>query len=171
MTRRTGPGETLLSPWALGAVAVFVLNDHVLKGSGLLPSVVTGKLSDAAGLVFFPLFLEGLWEAVAASVGCRVRPSRTRLLTCVVMTGLVFAGVQIIPAVDWAWRWSLGTLQYPFRASWAFLTGNPGSGLRPIASWPDVTDLLMLPFLLLAYGLGLSRGRSGWPARRLAEAD
>lgn len=36
-------------PW-VAALLVLVVNDHVLKGSGLLPGVITGKLSDFAGL-------------------------------------------------------------------------------------------------------------------------
>jgi len=40
----------------LAAVLVLAVNDHVLKGSGLLPDMVTGKLSDVAGLFFFPIF-------------------------------------------------------------------------------------------------------------------
>ena len=38
-------------------LVVLVVNDFVLKGSGLLPSIITGKLSDFAGLMVFPLLL------------------------------------------------------------------------------------------------------------------
>ena len=44
---------TRLAP--LVAVAVLVSNDHVLKQH--FPGLITGKLSDFAGLFFFPLFL------------------------------------------------------------------------------------------------------------------
>ena len=37
-------------------MALLGLNDHVLKGA--FPGLITGKLSDFAGLVFFPLVLE-----------------------------------------------------------------------------------------------------------------
>src|SRR5688572_15378792 len=46
----------LPAAWWL-ALAVLALNDHVLKGSGLLPGVLTGKLSDFAGLIVAPLLL------------------------------------------------------------------------------------------------------------------
>jgi hypothetical protein len=39
----------------LFAVAVLIVNDHVLKHR--FPGLVTGKLSDFAGLFFFPLLL------------------------------------------------------------------------------------------------------------------
>jgi hypothetical protein len=37
------------------ALVLLVLNDHVLKGSGLLPGWLTGKLSDFAGLIVAPI--------------------------------------------------------------------------------------------------------------------
>ena len=44
------PSRALLHPLWLGSLALLVLNDHVLKGAGLLPGVLTGKLSDFAGV-------------------------------------------------------------------------------------------------------------------------
>ena len=40
-------------PRTVGAILVLLINDHLLKGAA--PGWVTGKLSDFAGLVFFPL--------------------------------------------------------------------------------------------------------------------
>jgi len=53
----------LAHPLPLLAVVVLCLNDHFLKGSGLLPGWLTGKLSDFAGLFFFPILLcsAALW--------------------------------------------------------------------------------------------------------------
>ena len=48
----------LLSRAFLVAVSVLLLNDHYLKAAA--PGVVTGKLSDLAGLFAFPLFLTAL---------------------------------------------------------------------------------------------------------------
>ncbi|WNG39655.1 hypothetical protein F0U61_42760 [Archangium violaceum] len=45
------------------------VNDHVFKLH--CPSWWTGKLSDVAGLAFFPLLPQALWEAVT---GRRERP-------------------------------------------------------------------------------------------------
>jgi tetratricopeptide (TPR) repeat protein len=44
----------LLTPIYLGTVAILVVNDHVLKQA--FPGVVTGKLSDFAGLFAFAVF-------------------------------------------------------------------------------------------------------------------
>jgi hypothetical protein len=46
-----------------------VVNDHVLKGSGLLPAAVTGKLSDVAGLFFFPVLCASLVRALRGLAG------------------------------------------------------------------------------------------------------
>lgn len=166
-----GPGETLLSPYVLLAVGVLLLNDHVLKGSGLLPAVLTGKLSDAAGLSFFPLFLEAVLEVAAAAMGMSVQPSKTRLVMAVMATGFVFTGIQLSPTVSEAWRWGWGALQYPFRLAAAGLWQSPLPALRPVASWPDPTDLAMLPFLAVALWLGLNRGWTRSPAGPEAEPD
>lgn len=42
----------LAHPLSLLAVGLLLLNDHLLKH--IAPSVLTGKLSDFAGLFFFP---------------------------------------------------------------------------------------------------------------------
>jgi len=51
------PVEEFAHPWPLMAMILLGINDHLLKGSGWLPGWVTGKLSDFAGLLFFPLFV------------------------------------------------------------------------------------------------------------------
>src|SRR5262245_45585924 len=50
-------GRALGGPPTVAAILLMVLNDHVLKGSGLLPGLVTGKLSDFAFLFFAPIVL------------------------------------------------------------------------------------------------------------------
>lgn len=49
--------RALVGPPTIVAILLFVLNDHVLKGSGIVPAVVTGKLSDLAFLFFAPIVL------------------------------------------------------------------------------------------------------------------
>lgn len=53
----------LAHPWWWAALVLLVLNDHFFKGSGLLPTGVTGKLSDFAGLVVAPPLLCALVSA------------------------------------------------------------------------------------------------------------
>ena len=47
------PGDGLLHPVALVALAILIVNDRLLKDAW--PGPVTGKLSDVAGLVVAPL--------------------------------------------------------------------------------------------------------------------
>lgn len=137
------PGGGLLHPGALVAVGVLVLNDHFLKAA--FPGFVTGKLSDFAGLAFFPLFLQAGMEWLGAPVSRRV------LLASCVATAAVFAGVKTVPVMHTAYEVGLGLLQLPFRA----LAG--GSGGR-VALQMDATDLIALPAVGLAWWWGRDRG-------------
>lgn len=75
----------LTRPAALVALIVLISNDHLLKGSGLLPGWLTGKLSDFAGLYLFPILVFSL-------VG------RARFVG--IATALGFASVKLVPAVN-----------------------------------------------------------------------
>ncbi len=61
--RDLDPARALANPLWWCAVALLALNDHVLKGAGVLPEIVTGKLSDAAGLLVVPTLLAVLLRA------------------------------------------------------------------------------------------------------------
>ena len=76
------PIHALVHPLWWGSLALLALNDHVLKPGALLPGVVTGKLSDFAGLVVAPALF---------AVLLRVR-SRRGLILSHVAVGAVFAG-------------------------------------------------------------------------------
>lgn len=77
----------LLHPLPLAAILLTAANDHLLKGSGLLPAWLTGKLSDFAGLFFFPL-------VVAAVLRAKTAVARTIV---VVATGALFAVFKLSP--------------------------------------------------------------------------
>lgn len=47
-------------PLWVGSLLVLLVNDHLLKGSGVLPGWLTGKLSDFAGLFMAPALLAAL---------------------------------------------------------------------------------------------------------------
>ncbi len=51
----------LVHPVWLFGLGVLVVNDHYLKGAGLLPGWLTGKLSDVVGLLCAPAVLALLW--------------------------------------------------------------------------------------------------------------
>ncbi|HEY8375062.1 MAG TPA: hypothetical protein VIK91_01180, partial [Nannocystis sp.] len=119
------PARALLSPVWLGALAVLGINDHLLKGAGVLPGVVTGKLSDLAGMLVAPALL-------AALLGVKTRRG---LLYCHIAVGLVFALINVSPACADAWSWLMSLVGFP----WAITV--------------DPTDLLALPALALGWRL------------------
>ncbi|MDQ7991829.1 MAG: hypothetical protein REI45_04020 [Propionicimonas sp.] len=69
------------APWFLAAVVVLAVNDHLLKA--LWPGVVTGKLSDFAGVVV---------------VGTLFSVGFGRTLGCV-LAGAGFTGLKVVPGV------------------------------------------------------------------------
>lgn len=117
------PRRALLTPTWLAALAVLGVNDHLLKGAGVLPGVVTGKLSDIAGMIVAPALL-------AALLGLR---SRRGLLFCHVAVGAVFAAINVSPAAADAWTWLMSLVG----ANWVITV--------------DPTDLLTLPALALGW--------------------
>jgi len=140
-------------PVTLAAVLVLAVNDWLLKPR-LGPSLVTGKLSDLAGLAFAPVVLSaaiGLVLHLAARLGARVDPSlsRRRLALCMLATGAVFAAVKLDPTAA---------------RLLAELLSHFG---RPAAIYLDPTDLLCLPALAFARWIGrdeLRRVPLGRPA-------
>jgi hypothetical protein len=139
---RARPGDGLLHPIALLAIAMLVVNDHVLKRA--VPGVVTGKLSDVAGMIFFPLFLQALYE-VAAARGS-FAPSRGVLLISIAATALVFAATKTLPFANELYRNGLALLQWPVRSLFAWRA----VALRPVALVRDVTDLSAVPACAVA---------------------
>ncbi|MFO0640664.1 MAG: hypothetical protein U0183_15700 [Polyangiaceae bacterium] len=91
-------------PLPLVATVTLALNDHVLKGSAVLPEVLTGKLSDVAGLFVVPVLAAGL----ASELGARGR-ALSRVAACAAcVVGLVFAAIKTSPAAC-AWLTAHGT--------------------------------------------------------------
>ncbi|MCU0655515.1 MAG: hypothetical protein MUF64_09575 [Polyangiaceae bacterium] len=148
--RARGEGaRLLLHPAPLVALAVLVVNDHLLKIH--TPGLMTGKLSDLAGLVYFPLLL------FAALGGLTGRVGRGGLVGCVVATGVVFGAVKVEPAATEVYRRGLGALQWPWWALRGWLEGGELPGLLRVEAVTDPTDLVALPMLLVPLWLGLRR--------------
>jgi hypothetical protein len=108
------------APATLLALAVLALNDHVLKQAA--PGVVTGKLSDVAGLVVAPPLL-----AVALAILRVPRPAQVSL----VATGVGFTLAKTT-------EWGVDTANAVWSLVW------PTGMLR------DPTDLVALPALVLS---------------------
>ena len=151
------PGALLLHPVSIVAVAVLLVNDHVLKGA--FPGPITGKLSDAAGLVLAPLVGVALVEVALAAAHRPWGPRRGLATAWVGAVGLGFAAAKLFePAAD-VYRATLAVLQWPFAAVIELLRSGTLPDLRSVAFVADPTDLLALPALLLPLWLGWRRAQ------------
>ncbi|NUO47458.1 MAG: hypothetical protein HOV80_01235 [Polyangiaceae bacterium] len=128
-------GRVLVHPFWLASLALLVINDHLLKGSGLLPGWVTGKLSDFAGLFVAPALL---------GVLTRVK-SRHALVLVHVAVGVGFAAFEL--SSELAAAADVGYRVAGFR--WQ--------------QWSDPTDLLALFVLPLAFAFALRVARRDRP--------
>lgn len=111
--------HNLRRPLFLAALALLVLNDHVLKGAGLLPTWLTGKLSDVAGLLIAPVLL----------AACLHLRSRAAWLAAHALVAAVFTSIKLDPRCAQGWD--------------ALLSGVGVLGHTTV----DPTDLLALPAL------------------------
>lgn len=100
------PVEEFVHPWPLLALALLGVNDHLLKGSGLVPGWLTGKLSDLAGLFFFPLFLTSAVGTLGLVVHRATRGrwpdyslSSGKLLVAIGVTAVLFVPLKL--SVAW----------------------------------------------------------------------
>lgn len=116
-------GLVLAHPLWVACLLVLLVNDHILKGAGLLPGWVTGKLSDLAGLFVAP-----------ALVGVLTRvKSRHALVLVHAFVGLGFAAFELSSELTAAAD-----------------AGYRLAGFR-WQQWSDPTDLLALFVLPLAF--------------------
>ena len=149
------PAEGLLHPVAVGAVVLLILNDHVFKA--LWPGLVTGKLSDVAGMIFFPILLQGLVELGQAGAGHVAGPRLGTLAVSCLLTALVFTWVKTSPAGAEAYRHVLGMLQWPPRMVFALLSGQGPVTPGLVRYVRDPSDVVAVPGVLVALCLGWQR--------------
>ena len=116
LSDRFGVGY-FIAPWPLIAVAVLIFNDHYLKHAW--PSFVTGKLSDIAGVFFFPIFLCAIWNLALNFAALFRGEVRFRWITAgqgliaILLTDLIFVGVKMVPSVTHLYLHGLALLGYP----------------------------------------------------------
>lgn len=149
-------GQGLLDPWLLCAVMLLVINDHVLKRH--YGGIVTGKLSDVAGLAFFSAFLQALVEIAGRRVAWR--GSRPVLLVATLATAAVFSWVKLCPVGAETYRVVLGALVSAPKLLVAWTRGQPIPELSRASLVRDWTDLLALPAVLLPLWLDARQRRS-----------
>jgi hypothetical protein len=130
----------LCRPLPVASACVLAINDHLLKGAGLVPAAVTGKLSDVAGLVLFPILLCALVRAAAALAG-RELSRRAVAGPVALATAAGFAAVKLWPG---------------FNALVARLWGP---------NVLDPSDLWALPMVAVAWLWLLERDRAGRQVR------
>jgi hypothetical protein len=162
--RRPIPGDALLQPVPLGAIALLLANDHVFKA--IAPGLVTGKLSDIAGLVFFPLLLVAVGELVLAATGRWDGPDTRLVAVAVAATGIAFTAVKLLPGAEALYEQVLGLAQWPFRLLAGLLPGGASAG-GPVAVdlTRDATDLVALVALWIPMELGAGRALLHAPDR------
>jgi hypothetical protein len=159
------PADALIHPAVLGSVALLVVNHHFLQAAW--PGFVTGKLSDLAGLAFFPLVLLGIWEVALWAAHRWHGPRRRPLWIAIIATGLVFSLVKSTAAGATAFGWVLAVGPWILPAVAGVLTGHAGHMREPVPIAHDITDLVALPMLLVALRVGVSRvPRGDSPTRR-----
>jgi hypothetical protein len=138
----------LLHPVSVLALIAVILNDRVLKVR--YPGMISGKLSDLAGLVYFPLFIATLVELkrrIASKRGWESSPQVTGVVA--VITGIVFTLAKTwTPWAD-AYRIIFGAIWWPLDAARSTIAGDglpPLSRLHLVQDW---TDLVALPALIV----------------------
>jgi hypothetical protein len=108
------PGKELLCLVPLAGMALMAANDWLLRTRW--PCWLTGKLSDVAGMLFFPFLLTATWSWLLF-LGGRILPlrlspalTRGRLTLAVVASGAALASVKLVPGCNRAFVGLLGSL-------------------------------------------------------------
>lgn len=157
------PGDLLLHPAGLFALLLVIANDRVLKTA--VPSALTGKLSDFAGLVYFPLFVVALAEGVRRLFRSPGWPLTSRAVDSVALAvGAVFVLIKVWGPAAEVYRSYLGVLLWPFYLVGDVVQGRGLPAVRRVGLVQDATDLLALvvlpvPMLVGRRVLGRAGGR------------
>jgi hypothetical protein len=127
----------------LAALALLVLNDHVLKATH--PGWLSGKLSDVAVLALLPFVLLAVADLACLAYRRLPAPGRRALVASVVVSVALFTLIEMTPLGADAYRWGLAVAQWPARALLAAIASGSMPDLAPVRLTADVTDLATLP--------------------------
>ena len=145
------PGDCLRHPISLIMLLLWLLNDHIFKS--LWGNAITGKLSDIAGLVVFPLMLVAAYEIL-----CAFRQRQTSHLGLVLwmsigLSSMIMVLINLSDNGAQLCRFTLGILQWPFRCLW-YQSLVP---VQRVQLTMDSTDLWTLCVLVIPYSIVRSR--------------
>jgi hypothetical protein len=144
------PGDLLLHPGSICALVLLVANDHLFKGTDL-PTVLTGKLSDVAGLVLLPLVLTASWEWVVETFRQVSTSPRIRAVgVATVISAITFTALQVSSVASNIYARVLGFLQWLPAAGLALIGGQRSPSVLVPEHVSDLGDLIALPACLLA---------------------
>lgn len=87
------PIHFFIHPWPLLAVVLTAVNDHYLKSH--FSGVVTGKLSDFAGLFYFPLFISAVVVLLVRLFRKDYVFNRKLLLAAIIITDVIFCLLKL----------------------------------------------------------------------------
>jgi hypothetical protein len=151
-----GPGRgalplgEFLHPVPLAALVVLALNDHRWKGAGWLPMWLTGKLSDFAGLLFFPLLLTALYDTLACmlarATGWKIDFSlrRWKVVVALLVTAAVFVPLELSAAWGTFYVETLGRIGFPSQTTMD-LTDLWAVVMLPVAGWLGWAEIRRVP--------------------------
>lgn len=161
------PATEFIHPLPLLALALLAVNDHLLKGAGWLPGWLTGKLSDFAGMFFFPLLISACVDVALYGLSVIVRRTwvdfslrRSKIFLSCSLTGALMIGIKLSPTAAAALLRQIERLDL-------FNLFSHGRIVQ------DPSDLLALSMLPLAYLFARQRiaeippGRLAWINQRL----
>ena len=141
------PGDCIRHPVCITMLIVWLLNDHVWKE--VWGNALTGKLSDIAGLVVFPMMLTALYEFYCSYLN--QAPISLRRVHWVSL-GFSALIMILINLSEWGAdfvRVTLGYIQWPFQCLWH----HKITSLQPVQLTEDPTDLWTLVTLIIPYKL------------------
>lgn len=131
------------------SVFVLYLNDHLLKQA--FPGFVTGKLSDVAGMIFFPVLLTTLIWALVPGARRTDRARDSLLVGACIATALVFTLTKTTAFGNEAYRFAWGAMQWPLAALRALASGHPLPAIAHVRLVRDPSDVLAVPFVVVGY--------------------